>query len=542
MKALVNRRRALAAVSAVGLAIGMTIAVAGAPASAGIAVQAVSGTGPLVGVTCPTASTCYAVGVSSTQSEGVVVPIIDGTPGTVDAVSETFELLGLTCPTPSTCYAVGYTSLHEGVVVPITHGVPGTVDAVSGTRLLAAVACPTPSTCYAVGESSSDGGVLVPITNGTPGRADAVSGTENVEGILEGVACPTSSTCYAVGYHYPEVNGPVRVVVPITNGSPGATVTLSGKGELAGVACPTPRTCYAVGQNTSDEAAAADAGGQVGVVVPITNGAVGSVKPVSGTQDLQGIACPTSGSCYAVGSNLSSGEVYRVVVPIGDGTPRTVAAVSGTSALVGVACATSATCYADGVNSSSEGNEGVVATTGAAPPGTKTTSPASKAVEVSKAVKAAVSSWYKNYEQPELLQIDHDANVINNDIDSMYANQPEGYSLLMQDAQTFFDDLHLDQAHPAPYLPLQLQWRIYLQLNIDAAVDFYDSGEEGFDGSTAWQLGRGRLDGAATFLTQSVDPILSQVFSATTTTVALGFDEPQSHRNVLASSRWSSRG
>ena len=98
------------------------------------------------------------VGTSpGTPSHGVVVPIVNGTPGSPVAVSGTGELYGMACPTVTTCEAVGTNSLNQGVVVPIINGTPGSAQVVPGTVYFNSVACPSASTCEAAGWSKTGG-------------------------------------------------------------------------------------------------------------------------------------------------------------------------------------------------------------------------------------------------------------------------------------------------------------------------------------------------------------------------------------------------
>ncbi|MGH9127139.1 MAG: hypothetical protein ACRDZ8_20820, partial [Acidimicrobiales bacterium] len=95
--------------------------------------------------------------------------------GTAQVVPGTLQLQGVSCPSATTCLAVGYTSSFQGVVVPITNGTPGAPQVVPGTALFLAVSCPSVTTCLAVGSDSSFSfGVMVPITNGTVGAAQMV--------------------------------------------------------------------------------------------------------------------------------------------------------------------------------------------------------------------------------------------------------------------------------------------------------------------------------------------------------------------------------
>jgi hypothetical protein len=70
------------------------------------------------------------------------------------------------------------------------------------------------------------------------------------------------------------------------------------------VACrATTVDCLAVGDSSSNE----------GVVVRIYNGTPGTARAVTGTQELNGVACTTNTSCLIVGAN-SSGEGVMAVV------------------------------------------------------------------------------------------------------------------------------------------------------------------------------------------------------------------------------------
>jgi uncharacterized repeat protein (TIGR02543 family) len=305
-----------------------------------VSTQTIPGTTQLEGVACPSATTCEAVGYNSTP-EGVVVPITSGVPGSPVTVSGTSELLGVACPSATTCEAVGYNSSDEGVVVPITSGVPGSPVTVSGTEFLNGVACPSTTTCDAVGATQVTVGVslvsiglVVPITSGVPGSPVTVSGTAQ----LFGVACPSATICEAVGATQVTVDNVLTltgVVVPITSGVLGSPVTVSGTFELDGVACPSTTSC--------------EAGGD-GVVVPITSGVPGSAAAVSGTGQLYGVACSSATTCEAVGTDGDG-----VVVPITSGVPGSAVTPSGTYELDGIVCPTTTTCEAVGDNSTPEG-------------------------------------------------------------------------------------------------------------------------------------------------------------------------------------------
>jgi hypothetical protein len=108
-----------------------------------------------------------------TSAVGILMPITNGVPGTVQTVPGTTALEAIACIDASSCLAVGESSSGiDGVVMPITNGVPRTVATVPGILDLAGVACATTTFCVAVGTIQSGSAcVVVTITNeasGTP--------------------------------------------------------------------------------------------------------------------------------------------------------------------------------------------------------------------------------------------------------------------------------------------------------------------------------------------------------------------------------------
>lgn len=184
--------------------------------------QVVQGVETLSDIACPTSSaTCYAVGYAVpdpndpfTQT-GVLVPITDGVAGTPQVVPGVIDVLAVTCPSPTTCYAVGPGEFFQPVVVGFVNGTSSAPQLVSGVDTLTAIACLTTSTCEAVGFSGSDA-VVVPIVDGVPGTPQLVSGAN----ALYGVACPTATTCQAVGVYSPTPGTNLGVVVTITEPPP----------------------------------------------------------------------------------------------------------------------------------------------------------------------------------------------------------------------------------------------------------------------------------------------------------------------------------
>ncbi len=241
-----------------------------------------SGTGDLAGIACPNATTCLAVGgdgdsqgtfeeASLTSSGWTWSPPTLLTPPSSGAGT----LSAITCPSATTCVAVGSDG-SQGVATTATRdGASWTwspevrVDlgqASPGLGGLNSVACASPTTCVAVGfddtdavtttgTSSASGWTWSPEAIVTP---DASGGGE-----LEGVACPSAQICVAVGSTI--ANGDIisqqtagAYSPEITTGSVAAgTVTWSpvsdvapdptGSDALAAITCVSASSCLAVG-------------------------------------------------------------------------------------------------------------------------------------------------------------------------------------------------------------------------------------------------------------------------------------------------------
>ncbi len=176
------------------------------------------------------------------------------------------DLLGVACETATTCLAVGASSSGVGVVVPVVEGVPGTPEPVAGTTGLSSVACGGSSHCLA----ANTNGQAVPVTGVTPGALQAVPAG------VTGAACPTATQCILVG----TTSSFVPFVDVVTNGT--AVVTYpSGSGVangLGSVTCQSASTCVAAGESLG--CAIATMCPPQPFVVSITNGVV-TVVPSS---------------------------------------------------------------------------------------------------------------------------------------------------------------------------------------------------------------------------------------------------------------------
>ena len=111
--------------------------------------------------------------------------------------------------------------------------------------------------------------------------------------------------------------------------TPGTVQPVAGTSDLEGVACPSATSCIAVGSGSSSGA----------VVVPLAADGNPGTPVTAQASFLSEVACGSATSCVAVG-----GTGIGSVVTIDSGTPGTLQTVTGTEDLGAVACANASTC------------------------------------------------------------------------------------------------------------------------------------------------------------------------------------------------------
>ncbi len=325
------------------------------------------GTNSLDGVSCPTTLACWAVagtGVDGqwTQSSGVVATTNGG--GTWNTQGLPFGIVsldGVSCPTASDCWATGIDSNGLAAIVATTDGgsswateaVPtfnGEIDSI-----FLAVSCPTSTDCWAVGladsiepppvgpcGSSYTLAMVVATTDGgrtwnaqtLPSSYSSGDDGEVFSGIVQlvGVSCPTRSDCWAAG----DGSGGTGVVATTTDGgstwntealpSSSSGGVFNGIGSLGGLSCPTSTDCWVGGSNSFG----------FGVVVATTDGgstwstealvdqregywlagANGAVFAAGGAPRLGGTHVPSSDKVVAMAAT-ADGQGYWLVTANG---------------------------------------------------------------------------------------------------------------------------------------------------------------------------------------------------------------------------------
>ncbi|MHB8342397.1 MAG: WD40/YVTN/BNR-like repeat-containing protein, partial [Mycobacteriales bacterium] len=327
-----------------------------------------AGLPPLYGISCPGATTCYAVGGPTASGTGAVVSTQDGRTWTVTPVGGTSVLYAVACSGLHDCEAVGAASGTQGVAAATTNGASWTAQSVpAGTLPLDSVACPAAKSCLAVGATA----VSAPARRSSVASFDGAAWTGHTgpstkygPTLLYSVSCPDAAHCWAVGggaffspdlgtswsNQTPPINGPAVGCTP-TGGCAswsllyGVYFTSATSGVIVGGdQCGGPMTTFCPGAafTTSDGGAQwvywADAhssfntstipffqqvfcrsGGCLATAQRFHDSAIltspdgrhwQQVSNAAGF--LYGLACGPGGPCFAVGTASNVGEILDV--------------------------------------------------------------------------------------------------------------------------------------------------------------------------------------------------------------------------------------
>ena len=294
--------------------------------------------------------------------------IVDS-PNTSAAESNT--LYGVTCVSASNCWAVGnhYTGSAYLTLTEHWDGTSWTIVASPNTagtpnNNLYGVACASASNCWAVGQAQISGffRTLIEHWDGTSWTIVPSPNSGTTQDILQGVTCLSASDCWATGYYgagpnaagiyqYPSLvlhwNGTAWSVVPSAN-------TSATQNILWGVACTSPTNCWSAGYNTN-----ATPVGPFQTLIERWNGASWSVVSSANTNPAQNnylfaVSCTSASDCRAAGyANASGAGNAQTLIERWDGSSWTIESspnidLVGNNAFFGIACTSSANCWAAG--------------------------------------------------------------------------------------------------------------------------------------------------------------------------------------------------
>jgi hypothetical protein len=279
-------------------------------------------------VSCTTATACTAVGNYDT-STGMNLPLVerwDGATWTVESVPNPVDsvgsfLYGVSCPTTTSCVAVGqyFTSDGDptsgpaaGQVLTETwdgttwtqHPVPN-LDAyvISGFN---SVSCTSAVACVAVGADTTPANpdalrpTLAGTWDGTTWTVQTVPAPADfTDGQLLSVSCSTATACMAVGSSFADAG--FETLTESWDGAAWTTVpspTPNDDAGLIGISCTAPSACVAVGGYRERSNA-------VLTLAEVWNGAIWTTDPTpnppGGLSNLESVSCQSATTCTAVG-------------------------------------------------------------------------------------------------------------------------------------------------------------------------------------------------------------------------------------------------
>src|SRR5882757_9162764 len=213
----------------------------------------------LSGVTCVSASECWAVGYYFTGDNFVDQTLIerwDGTSWSIvsspnTSTTEANVLLGLTCVSPSECWGVGYyyglDDLISQTLIERWDGTSWTIvnspNTNTRSNVLLGVTCGSASDCWAVGDYAFTGSVLQTLIerwNGTSWEIVSSPNTSTTQSnLLYGVTCGSTPDCWAVGYYY-NASSVAQTLALRYTASPTPTPTPTGTPTPTASPRPTP--------------------------------------------------------------------------------------------------------------------------------------------------------------------------------------------------------------------------------------------------------------------------------------------------------------
>jgi hypothetical protein len=339
--------------------------------------------GNLNGVSCVSASSCFAVGeYYPPTSSASVTPrtLAESWNGSKWSIvpspsngSVGSSLAGISCVSASACTAVGYydtsTHLPETLVESWNGSTWSIVSSPNQTAggYLSGVSCVSATSCIAVGVYYTAGtNVLQTLVESWDGSTWSIV-TSPDEGTgdnqLYGVSCVSATSCTAVGV-YTGSSGVLQTLVESWDGSTWSIVTSPDEGtddnQLSAVSCVSATSCTAVGNYDTSTAAQSLAESWDGSTWSIV------ASPDQGTDDnlLSGVSCVSATSCTAVGYYNTSSGVGQTLVESWDGSAWSIVASpnqgTGSNDLSAAACLSATSCTAVGSYTASSADQSLV--------------------------------------------------------------------------------------------------------------------------------------------------------------------------------------
>lgn len=206
--------------------------------------RSVPATTELWDVACPTATTCIATGTLSLPTNTfpylsntpLSVVVENGRPGPArDLPRGTRNAIGIDCPSATRCLAVGTTGFvvltnADGTWTQSLRRYPTAV----GSYPTDEISCPSSTTCYATAIGFS---IMAVSADGVGGPVQYLT-----SGIAFDISCPFGRTCTVVGQSWAQ-----GLVIDVFRGTVAATTAYGNSNWFSGVSCIGVAACGIVG-------------------------------------------------------------------------------------------------------------------------------------------------------------------------------------------------------------------------------------------------------------------------------------------------------
>lgn len=221
----------------------------------------------LAGVACPTTTNCFAIGsyVKAGVTKTLAEKWVPGTWTTMTTANpvgaDPVMLEGISCPSATSCFAVGKydTASDERALVERLAGSTWAIAATpnipsAGAIDLNAVSCPSISLCYAVGYQTIGAATstLIETWAGTWSIMTSANPGGATDAELNGISCPTITACFATG-RSDTASGNVTLAESLIgttwsiDSSPNGLNTTGS--TLRAITCQSDVSCVSVGDN-----------------------------------------------------------------------------------------------------------------------------------------------------------------------------------------------------------------------------------------------------------------------------------------------------
>jgi photosystem II stability/assembly factor-like uncharacterized protein len=205
---------------------------------------------------------------------------------------------GLSCPSASTCFAGSYISPNDVIDKTTDGGSKWTSK--TAPAYASKISCASASHCVAL----ADGGFMYTTNGGSSWHLVSAPGSPS----LSAISCASQSACYAAGTNSSDTG---LVVLATSNGGKSWTTrTLpSGIDDVGGIACATSKRCVVAGDiNKNDESNRV-------IYATTDSGSRWTKQSVpTGTGDLDDVWCSAKSYCLASGISLkfSKGSISAI--------------------------------------------------------------------------------------------------------------------------------------------------------------------------------------------------------------------------------------